>query len=44
MRFPVAAKMAFTIAGTTGGTGGSPIPYGAGASAPTICVSITGAG
>ncbi len=43
MRFPVAAKMAFVIAGAIGGTGGSPFPMGRPRSLGTMCVSMTGA-
>ena len=41
-RCPVAAKMAFATAGTTGQTVGSPIPNGDSAPLWTICVSMTG--
>src|SRR5437660_6549595 len=42
IRIPVAANTAFVIAGTIGGTGGSPMPKGKGASEPTMWTSIAG--
>ncbi|MNY66940.1 hypothetical protein D3C86_2044410 [compost metagenome] len=41
MRLPVAAAKAFTTAGASGGTGGSPIPLGAVAEG-RICTSTLG--